>query len=123
MLFDEPELLTRTGDDRDFARELIELFVQTAHESLDQLKKSLLQDKDADATRKLAHSIKGSAASAAARKLSACAAALEVAAATPDAPKALQELMSCFESTVAVWSQSGWISRPTTEQRLAKPAA
>jgi two-component system, sensor histidine kinase and response regulator len=119
MLFDEPELLSRTGDDREFARELIELFTQTAGESLLQLKTHIARDKELDAIRKLAHSIKGSAATAAAHAVAKQAADLERNAGTPQAAVTLEALQGAFNSTIAAWQACGWLS---TTQGAARQA-
>ena len=108
MLFNEPELLTRTDNDRDFARELIGLFVRTAGETLAQMHQCLQEQPDAVVIRKLAHSLKGSAASAAANEVAARAADLERAAAGAETNAALASLQRAFGNTVALWEKSGW---------------
>ena len=107
-LFDETGLLNRTGDDRDFARELVALFIKTGTETLWELTHC---GADADTVRKLAHSLKGSSAAAAAREVAACAAALERAAGTADAGPALLALEESFKRTVAHWRQSRWLAQ------------
>jgi response regulator RpfG family c-di-GMP phosphodiesterase len=122
LLFDEPALLARTGDDRDFARELIALFVKTAGETLWEL---MHRGTDADTLRKLAHSLKGSAGAAAAREVADCAAKVEAAAGSVDAAAAISALELSFRRTVSYWKRIGWIVqelRPDadTRARVAK---
>jgi PAS domain S-box-containing protein len=110
MLFDEAELLSRTGDDKEFARELIAVFLQTAQETLRQLKDCLAREPfDASAARKLAHSLKGSALTAAARAVALAAAEFERASQGADAGKAFEALRSAFERTVQEWERDGWL--------------
>jgi len=104
--FDESALLTRTNDDRDFARELIGLFMKTGRETLWQL---LQRGTDPGTMRKLAHNLKGSAAAAAAREVSARAEILERAIGSAQAAAALQALDGSFKQTAAYWKRTGWI--------------
>jgi PAS domain S-box-containing protein len=106
--FDEPALRSRTGDDRDFARELIALFVQTGGETLWQLAQC---GTDPGTLRKLAHNLKGSAAAAAAREVAARAAVLERVAGTHEAVEALNSLETSFKQTAAYWKRTGWIAQ------------
>jgi two-component system sensor histidine kinase/response regulator len=108
-LFDEPALLVRTGEDRDFARELIDLFVRSARETLAQLGGSVQNGGDPEAIRKLAHSLKGSAATASAAAIAAACANLERVAGSPQVPAALTALDAVFELTAAEWQRLGWI--------------
>ena len=105
LLFDQAALLARTGEDRDFARELITLFVKTGGETLWELTQ---RGTDADTVRKLAHSLKGAAAAAAARDVAACAAALELVAGKIEAGAALLALEASYKRTVAHWRRIGW---------------
>jgi HPt (histidine-containing phosphotransfer) domain-containing protein len=111
MLFNEPELLDRTDNDRDFARELIELFMKTAGETLGQLQQSIEARQDAIVIRKLAHSLKGAAASASAVAVASCAANLEQFSGGAEASAALEALHAAFQNTVALWQQTGWAPR------------
>jgi HPt (histidine-containing phosphotransfer) domain-containing protein len=106
--FDESALLRRTGDDRDFARELIALFMQTGGETLWQLQQC---GTDPGTLRKLAHDLKGSAGAAAAQEVAARADVLERAAGTREAAAALQSLETSFRQTAAYWKRSGWIAQ------------
>jgi PAS domain S-box-containing protein len=107
-LVDERSLLARTDNDRGFARELIELFVRSAREDLAQLTRSLQDGADPQIIRKLAHSLKGAAATASAPAMSACAANLERVAGSPQAPGALNALEASFALTAAEWARLGW---------------
>jgi HPt (histidine-containing phosphotransfer) domain-containing protein len=108
LLFNESELLARTDNDRDFARELVGLFMRTAGETLAQMHQCLQEQPDAVMIRKLAHSLKGSAASAAANEVAASAAALERAAGNAETNAALSGLQTAFQNTVALWEKTGW---------------
>jgi HPt (histidine-containing phosphotransfer) domain-containing protein len=108
MLFNEPELLDRTDNDRDFARELIGLFMRTAGEALAELE----QSKNASDIRKLAHSLKGSAATASAIEVASCAANLEQLSGSAGARAALEALQAAFQNTVSLWERTGWIPAP-----------
>jgi CheY-like chemotaxis protein/HPt (histidine-containing phosphotransfer) domain-containing protein len=120
--FDEAALLARTGDDRDFARELIALFTQIGGETLWQI---VRRGNDPGSLRKLAHNLKGSAAAAGAREVEARADLLERIAGTPETAAALQSLEAGFKQTVACWKRSGWIAQEAhldadTRARAAK---
>jgi PAS domain S-box-containing protein len=106
--FDESALLTRTGNDRDFARELIALFMKTGRETLWQL---VQRGTDAGTMRKLAQNLKGSAAAAAAREVAARAEILERLAGSAQTAAALQALESSFKQTASYWKRSGWIGQ------------
>jgi PAS domain S-box-containing protein len=108
--FDESALLARTGDDRDFARELILLFMQIGGDTLWQL---VQRGNDPGTLRKLSQNLKGSAAAAAAREVAARAENLERVAGTPEAAAALRTLEVSFKQTVAYWKRSGWIAQET----------
>jgi PAS domain S-box-containing protein len=108
--FDEPALLARTGGDRDFARELIILFMQIGGETVWQL---VQRGNDPGTLRKLAHNLKGSAAATAAREVAARAETLERVAGTPEAATALRTLEASFKQTIAHWKRSGWITQET----------
>jgi PAS domain S-box-containing protein len=109
-LFDEPALLVRTDDDRDFARELIDLFVRSARETLAQLAESVQNGADSETIRKLAHSLKGSAATASAAAMAAACANLERVAGSPQVPGALNSLQAMFALTAAEWQRLGWLT-------------
>jgi PAS domain S-box-containing protein len=105
-LFDESALLTRTADDRDFARELIALFLQTGGAALWEIMHCSV---DSDTVRKLAHNLKGSAAAAAASEVAARAEHLARVAGTAEAVAALLALEASFKQTVSHWKRCGWI--------------
>jgi PAS domain S-box-containing protein len=107
-LFDEPALLAKTDNDRAFARELIDMFVRSAQETLAQLTLSVGSGGDAETIRKLAHDLKGSAATACAAAVAACAANLERAAGTPQAIAAASSLDAAFALTIAEGARLGW---------------
>jgi HPt (histidine-containing phosphotransfer) domain-containing protein len=102
--------MERTGNDRDFARELIALFMQISGETLWQL---VQRGNDASTLRKLAQNLKGSAAATAAREVAARAEILERVAGTPEAAAALRALEASFKQTVAHWKRSGWTAQET----------
>jgi CheY-like chemotaxis protein/HPt (histidine-containing phosphotransfer) domain-containing protein len=110
-LFDEPALLARTDHDHAFARDLVRLFVRSGSETLAQLTDSLQNGADADTVRKLAHSLKGSAATAAAGALAARAADLERVAGSAQANAALISLHATFALTVAEWARLNWTTQ------------
>jgi PAS domain S-box-containing protein len=113
VLFDQPALLARVDNDGAFARELIRTFVRSASETLAQLSDAVQNDEDPDTVRKLAHSLKGSAATAAAGALAACAANLErVAGSSRQARAALSSLNGVFMLTVTEWARLDWIASP-----------
>jgi two-component system sensor histidine kinase/response regulator len=120
VLFDEAALLARTDNDGEFARELINLFIGSASETLARLSACMPGSEDPDVIRKLAHSLKGSAATASAKALAACAANLERVAGTAQAAAALESLGAMLSLTIDEWSRLGWIAR---ENAGAPPAA
>jgi CheY-like chemotaxis protein/HPt (histidine-containing phosphotransfer) domain-containing protein len=110
VLFDEAALLARTDNDAEFARELIALFIGSAGETLARLA-AIVPSGDPETIRKLAHSLKGSAATAAAKALAASAANLERVAGTAQAAAALEALAAALEATIDEWNRLGWIPR------------
>jgi two-component system sensor histidine kinase/response regulator len=66
ILFDETAMLRNADGDREFARELIGVFVSSATESMQHLVAAIRGGREATVWRRLAHSIKGSSASVAA---------------------------------------------------------
>jgi len=116
-LFDEAALLARAGDDRDFARELVALFIKTGGGTLWEITH---RSPDADTLRRLAHSLKGAASAAAAREIATCAANLERAAGRVEEGAALAALRSSFKRTISHWRRLGWIvqeSHPDADNR------
>jgi two-component system sensor histidine kinase/response regulator len=120
-LFDEAALLARTDNDRAFAAELIELFVRSAGATLAQLDDAVRDGGKSETTRKLAHSLKGSAATAAAAALAASAADLERVAGSRQETAALGALHATFALTMAEWARLKWIVPVSAEVPL--PAA
>jgi two-component system sensor histidine kinase/response regulator len=108
-LFDESALLARTDSDRDFARELLNLFARSARETLEHIRATLHNGADPEAIRKMAHSLKGSAATAAAGAMAAAAANLERLVGSAQAPAALHALDAVFTLTAAEWARLGWV--------------
>jgi CheY-like chemotaxis protein len=108
VLFDESALLGRTDQDRKFARELINMFISSTNDTITQLSACVHGGADPDLVRKLAHGLKGSAATAAATAVSACAADLERVAGSAQAVAALNSLDAAFLQTAAEWQRLGW---------------
>ncbi len=108
VLFDEAALLVRTDQDRKFARELINMFISSTSDTITQLSACVHGGADPDLVRKLAHGLKGSAATAAATAVSACAADLERVAGSAQAVAALNSLDAAFLQTAAEWQRLGW---------------
>jgi CheY-like chemotaxis protein len=118
-LFDESALLARTDGDRDFARDLIGLFVRSARETLAHLNTTLQGGGDPEVIRKLAHSLKGSAATASAGAMTAACANLERLVGSAQAPAALNSLAAVFTLTAAGWERHGWIAQSEGTPPLA----
>jgi PAS domain S-box-containing protein len=114
-LFDESALLARTDGDGDFARELIQLFVRSARETLAHLSATLQDGKDPEVIRKLAHSLKGSAATASAGAMAGACANLERLVGSAQAPAALNSLAAVFTLTAAEWERLGWITQKSED--------
>lgn len=106
--FDAGRFLELTGNDRDFALELIEVFAASGGETLQRITGALASGEDADGLRRLAHSFKGSAAAVTAESVALAAAALESAAGTAEAERAVRHLRAAFERTLAAWERDGW---------------
>jgi two-component system sensor histidine kinase/response regulator len=109
IFFDEAGLMARIGNDREFARELIELFVSSAHETIAMILKVSGEADNATSLRSLAHNLKGSAVSASARAIAACAANLEKLAGQQDLRGEVQALQQSFAQTLQEWRRLGWI--------------
>jgi CheY-like chemotaxis protein len=107
-LFDAQALLAKTDNDRGFAHELVNLFVRSARETLAQLTLAVQSGGDAETIRKLAHGIKGAAATSCATAVAACAANLERVAGGAQAMAALNSLDATFALTTAEWARLGW---------------
>jgi HPt (histidine-containing phosphotransfer) domain-containing protein len=108
VLFDEEAMLLRTDGDKDFARDLIAVFVSMATGTLAGITAAQQNGPDPGALRRLAHGLKGSASTVAAIGVATCAADLERAAGTPDTQAAIRSLAKVFEATVNGWERSGW---------------
>jgi CheY-like chemotaxis protein/HPt (histidine-containing phosphotransfer) domain-containing protein len=112
VLFNEAALLTRTGNDREFARELIHLFAASAAETVAKLTQCVPQNTGSETMRALAHSLKGSAATAAAPALAARASNLENTSGDAQARAELDALQRTFAATLEEWHRLGWLNRP-----------
>jgi HPt (histidine-containing phosphotransfer) domain-containing protein len=106
----------RTDNDRVFASDLIQLFVVSTSETIAQLERAIGDDADCEIIRKLAHSIKGSAATAAAAALAAAAADLERVAGSRHQAAALSALHATFALTTAEWARLGWMPAARAER-------
>jgi two-component system, sensor histidine kinase and response regulator len=109
-LFDELALLGRTANDSEFARELIQLFIRSASETLGQIAAGVNDSAQIESIRQWAHSLTGSAASASARALAASAANFERVVGSSQAQAALSALENTFALTSAEWQRLGWIT-------------
>jgi CheY-like chemotaxis protein/HPt (histidine-containing phosphotransfer) domain-containing protein len=107
-LFDETALLARTDNDREFSHELIALFARSATDALAALAAAFHHGGDPEAIRSLAHSLKGSAATASAGAMAAGAANLERMAHSPQALGAFRSLQAVFTQTAAEWERLGY---------------
>jgi two-component system sensor histidine kinase/response regulator len=122
-LFDEPAILLRTGYDKDFARELIAVFVSTATETMAGITVAMQNGPDANALRRLAHGLKGSAATVAAVRIAASAADLERVTGTVDTRAAVRSLAKVFGATVAQWERTGWTGESSAPVAKFRPAS
>ena len=107
-LFDEQAVLQRTGNDAEFARELIALFVTSAGETLARMGSALQRNAEPSEIRRLAHSLKGSAATVAAAAVASRAADIERTTGDADLRAAVRLLMEAFDATVSEWQCAGW---------------
>jgi PAS domain S-box-containing protein len=108
MLFEEASLLARTGGDAAFARELVALFIESARDTLARLDSVIQAAGNAEEVRRLAHSLKGAAATTSARAIATAAADLERAAGQPSAAASLGTLRALTARTIAEWESRGW---------------
>jgi two-component system, sensor histidine kinase and response regulator len=108
ILFDEAAMLRNADGDREFARDLIGVFVTSATESMEHLVAAVRGSQEAAVWRRLAHSIKGSAASVAAVAIARAASELEGLAVESDCKVATDTLSSAFDATLHEWERSGW---------------
>jgi PAS domain S-box-containing protein len=110
-LFDEAQLLERTGNDEEFLREIIALFERSAAGLLAQIEAAIAAG-DAPGLARLAHQLKGSAATTSAERLSQAAARLEDAASQPGARDAHAALLAAYGQTLSRWRERGWLTAP-----------
>ena len=108
MLFDEASMLRNADDDREFARDLIGVFIASASESMRHLVAAVRGGHEVTVWRRLAHSIKGSAASVAAVAVARAAGELEGLAEAADCQRATDALCAAFHATLREWERSGW---------------
>ena len=108
ILFDEAAMLRNADDDREFARDLIGVFVSSATDSMEHLVAAVRGSQEATVWRRLAHSIKGSAASVAAVAIARAAGELEGLAVESDCQVAADALCMAFDATLREWERSGW---------------
>ncbi len=114
-LFEEPSLLARTGGDAAFARELVQVFVQSAEDTLARLDDAIRAPANAEAVRRLAHGLKGAAVTTSALAIASAAAQLERAAGTAAAEQSLRALVTAVAKTSAEWQTRGWFARQDEE--------
>jgi CheY-like chemotaxis protein/HPt (histidine-containing phosphotransfer) domain-containing protein len=108
-LFDEPALLLRIGGDLEFAHELVATFEEAATDVLRQMDAASAST-DAEALRKLAHTLKGSAANISAGAIAHAALRLEDVCAMNLASKdAYADVIEAVGRTVELWQQRGWL--------------
>jgi two-component system sensor histidine kinase/response regulator len=107
-LFDEQAMLLRAAGDKDFARELIAVFVSTATETLAGITAAMQNGRDASVLHRLAHGLKGSAAAVSAIGIAASAADLERVTGSAETRAAVRTLAQVFGATVADWVRTGW---------------
>jgi HPt (histidine-containing phosphotransfer) domain-containing protein len=108
ILFDETAMLRNADGDREFARELIGVFVSSATESMQHLVAAIRGGREATVWRRLAHSIKGSSASVAAVAITRAAGELEGLTLESDCKEATDALSAAFDATLREWERSGW---------------
>jgi two-component system sensor histidine kinase/response regulator len=118
-LFDEAAMLRNSDNDREFARDLIGVFVTSATDSMAHLLAAVRGGQEASIWRGLAHSLKGSAANVAAAAIARAAGELEGLAVEADCGVAADALSSAFEATLREWERSGWIAPPVSQNAQA----
>jgi PAS domain S-box-containing protein len=114
--FNEAAMLERTGADAEFTREIIALFVQSTAELLAQID-TAIEAGDAPAVRRLAHTLKGAAATVSADDLVRCGVALE---GDPLARGVYASLAAAFAATVDEWRRGGWVAGESVKEARAK---
>jgi HPt (histidine-containing phosphotransfer) domain-containing protein len=95
LIFDVDALMERISGDKEFFKELVELFIQDTPKQF-VLLKNAYDNKDADKIRQLAHTIKGSAGNFGASSLQKVALSLEQAAQTGNLSK-IEHLVDAVE--------------------------
>jgi PAS domain S-box-containing protein len=118
MLFDEACMLRNADDDREFARDLIGVFITSTSESLGHLVAAVRDGQDPTVWRRLAHTIKGAAASVAAVAVARAAGELEGLTVEADCQVAAEALSSAFHATLRAWERGGWA--PAAESSNAR---
>ena len=108
ILFEESSLLARTGGDAKFASELVQLFVESAEDTLARLADAIGSAGNPDPVRRLAHSLKGAAVTISAPAIAAAAAELGGAAGTAAAHEILRSLREVTARTMAEWERTAW---------------
>ena len=102
--FDRQDLLTRVGDDEEVAREIIGMFIEDAPEQLASIKDALEQ-KDSDAVRTCAHTLKGAAGSVGATRCMEVALGIEQAGRNADLTRAAS-LVNSLEDGIEKFKQA-----------------
>lgn len=108
-----PELLRRMDNDEDFVREVVALWLSDNPNSMAALAEAV-EVQDAESITTLAHTLKGSSALIAARRLSEAALHLELAGRTEDltdVESLLTDMQAEFERLRLLISQPDWIDR------------
>jgi HPt (histidine-containing phosphotransfer) domain-containing protein len=101
IIFDVDGLLNRVEQDRAIAREIADVFLQDVPRQLDAVKLAFL-NKNADALRRAAHSLKGASACAGANLVRDNARQLEVASSDVDFDR-IADVIAAFQSQVAAY--------------------
>ena len=117
-LFDEAQLLERTGNDPEFLREIVALFEQSGSEILAQMD-AALDAADHASLVKLAHLLKGSAATTSAERLARAASELEACTGQIVERAAHAAVVAAYADTLALWRGRGWLAPPAEPGRRA----
>jgi two-component system sensor histidine kinase/response regulator len=111
---DEADLVTRLHGDAELAREIVRLFTEECPALLDGIRKAM-DERDAIAVRRAAHTLKGAAATAAAGGLAEAAALLEVLAAEGDLDAINGAWLRLSEEATALLKMRARFDREMTE--------
>jgi HPt (histidine-containing phosphotransfer) domain-containing protein len=87
---------------------LVQLFVESAEDTLARLADAIGSAGNPDPVRRLAHSLKGAAVTISAPAIAAAAAELEGAAGTAAAHEILRSLREVTARTMAEWERTAW---------------